>query len=79
MSKIDREAILELTPAERLALIDMIWDTLDDDDIPLLTEREMAILDERLEEHRRNPDSAVPWEEVRARLWALENETDATD
>jgi len=37
------------------------------DDAPL-TEEERALIEKRLAEHEANPDSAIPWEEVKARL-----------
>jgi len=39
-------------------------DTLDD-----LTDEQREVIDRRLAEHARNPDSAIPWEEGRARLY----------
>jgi putative addiction module component (TIGR02574 family) len=37
------------------------------DELPL-NEEQRKIVDRRLEEHRRDPSSAIPWEEVRARI-----------
>jgi len=49
----------------------------DEDDVPIhpedlapLTAEERAEIDRRLAEHERNPDAAVPWEQVHARLIA---------
>ena len=69
MVKIDMEAIMALSVPERVRLAQDIWDTLQPtaEELPL-TEEQRRILDARLEEHRRDPDSAVPWEEVKARL-----------
>jgi putative addiction module component (TIGR02574 family) len=39
-------------------------DTLDD-----LTDEQREVIDRRLAEHARNPDSAIPWEEGRMRLY----------
>jgi putative addiction module component (TIGR02574 family) len=33
-----------------------------------LTEEQRQLIDRRLEEHRLDPDSAIPWEEVKARI-----------
>ncbi len=38
--------------------------TLDD-----LTDEQREVIDRRLAEHARNPDSAIPWEEGRTRLY----------
>jgi putative addiction module component (TIGR02574 family) len=64
--------LLELTPAERIQLAEDLWDsvTADDENLPPLTEAQRAELDRRLAEHRRDPSTAVPWDEVRARLWS---------
>jgi len=60
---------MRLSPDERRELIDEIWDTLplEADDFEL-TEEQKAELDRRLEEHERDPSSAIPWEEVIASL-----------
>ena len=63
------DAIKRLSVAERVRLVQEIWDTLQPtaDELPL-TEEQRAIVDRRLQEHRRDPSSAIPWEEVRARI-----------
>ncbi|HKP76886.1 MAG TPA: hypothetical protein VJT67_15255 [Longimicrobiaceae bacterium] len=33
----------------------------------------MRILDERFEAHRLAPETSIPWEEVRARLFAMDD------
>jgi putative addiction module component (TIGR02574 family) len=69
MVKIDMDAIMSLSVPERVRLVQDIWDTLQPtaEELPL-TPEQREIIDRRLEEHRRDPDSAIPWEEVRARL-----------
>lgn len=69
MTRIDMDAIKRLTVPERVQLVQDIWDTLQPtaEQLPL-TEEQRELLDRRLEEHRRDPSSAVPWEEVKARL-----------
>jgi putative addiction module component (TIGR02574 family) len=61
----------QLTVSERLALIQAVWDSLRarPEALPLRTE-ERALIAARREEHRRDPAGAVPWDEVRAELWA---------
>lgn len=69
MVKIDMDAIKQLSVAERVRLVQDIWDTLQPTAAELpLTEEQRRVIDQRLEEHRRDPDSAVPWEEVKARI-----------
>ena len=60
-------AALRLSTSERLQLIEALWDTLTDDDIPIMSE-ERAVLDKRLAELETNPDAQSPWSEVKARL-----------
>lgn len=70
MSSVPIEELLKLSVAERIQLVEDLWDSIaaDPEGFPL-TEAQKAELDRRLEEHRADPDSAVPWEEVRERLY----------
>ena len=69
MANIDMEAIKRLSVRERVRLAQDIWDTLQPtaEELPLTVEQQ-EIIDRRLTEHRADPDSAVPWEDVKARL-----------
>jgi putative addiction module component (TIGR02574 family) len=69
MIKIDNEAIKQLSVPERVQLAQDIWDSLRPaaDHLPL-TEEQEQLVDRRVEEHRRDPESAVFWDEVKARL-----------
>ena len=69
MVKIDMDAIRRLSVPERVRLVQDIWDTLQPtaEDLPLTAEQR-AVVDRRLAEHQADPSSAVPWEEVKARL-----------
>ena len=55
----------DLTAAERLQLIEEVWDSLSDDSwtIPL-TEAQIAEIERRLAEYRRDGDPGQPWREV---------------
>ena len=60
-----------LNVAERITLVQRIWDSIADDEkklevIPEFREE----LSRRLEAHRANPELSRPWEEVKARLQA---------
>jgi len=57
----------KLSPSDRLQLIEALWDTLSEEDIPV-TPEERALLDERLADLEKNPDAQSPWPEVKARL-----------
>jgi putative addiction module component (TIGR02574 family) len=58
---------LKLSPSDRLQLIEALWDTLSEEDIPV-TPEERALLDARLADLEANPGDQSPWSEVRARL-----------
>ena len=69
LSKAD---LLKLDVATRLELIEELWDSIASDaaaagQMPL-TEHERVLLDERLREHRADPDAGQPWAEVRAEI-----------
>jgi putative addiction module component (TIGR02574 family) len=61
----------KLSVAERLELVEDLWDYIaqdaDVDTLPL-TDDERRLLDERLAAHARDPDRGAPWEEVKARI-----------
>ncbi len=58
-----------LTIAERLQLVEELWDSIavdaDVEALPL-SESERALVDERLDELRENPDAGRLWSDVRA-------------
>ncbi|MDP2702720.1 MAG: addiction module protein [Candidatus Rokubacteria bacterium] len=58
---------LKLSPSHRLQLIEALWETLCEEDIPV-TPEERALLDARLADLDANPGDQSPWSEVRARL-----------
>jgi putative addiction module component (TIGR02574 family) len=61
--------LLTLSLGERLQLVEDLWDSIAAESAGLpLTEQQRDEIDRRLAEHDQNPESAVPWEEVRARL-----------
>ena len=58
---------LKLSAGDRLQLIEALWETLSEEDIPV-TPEERALLDARLADLDANPGDQSPWSEVRARL-----------
>ncbi|HXD32131.1 MAG TPA: addiction module protein [Pyrinomonadaceae bacterium] len=62
--------VSSLSPADRLELIGVVWDTLTPDDLPV-TEAERALLDARLADMDCNPDDQSTWPEVKTRLGRL--------
>ena len=59
--------IEELSPDERLRLLERLWDSLSDDDVPL-TSSQRAELDHRLDNLEKDGPNGIPWEEVLRRL-----------
>ncbi len=59
----------KMSAAERLRLLEEIWDSLTDrpEDIPL-TDAQRAELDRRIAAHEANPAAGSPWDEVKHRL-----------
>ena len=63
--------LFALTEAERIQLAQELWDSIPEESAALpLTAEQRRELDRRLAEHRREPGSAVSWEEARAQLRA---------
>lgn len=60
--------LLQLPADERADLAGGLWDSLRRDQLPVTAE-ECGLIDERLAEAERNPESTLPWSEVRAELW----------
>ena len=68
----DVQKLLALDLQTRLELVQQLWDSIIADanteaELPLSAD-ERVLLDERLREDDENPDAAVPWAEVKARL-----------
>ena len=61
--------ILELSVAERIQMVEDIWDSIAfvPEAVPL-SEEQKKELDRRLEAYHRNPDAGSPWVEVRERI-----------
>ena len=60
---------LRLSPAERIELVEAIWDSLAEVPEAIeLTEAQRAELIARFEDFRRNPSDGAPWDEVKQRI-----------
>ena len=59
--------IEELSAEERLRLLEQLWDSLSDKDVPI-TSAQREELDRRLDELDREGPTGIPWEEVLRRL-----------
>ncbi len=74
VQELEAEA-LKLPAGERIRLAQELWDSIVPEaeanpDLLPLSEEQIQELERRLAEHKRDPSSALPWEEVRARLRA---------
>jgi len=72
VATISKADLLELDIAQRLELIEELWESIVDEanvgaTLPLST-AERALLDQRLREDDEDPDAAIPWSEAKARL-----------
>jgi len=67
MSNLQQE-IGALSQAEKMELLDMLWESIEAD-VPALTEEQRAELDYRVARYRQNPSDVIPWEQVRADLF----------
>lgn len=66
MDKLPVAEILELPVAERLRLLELIWDSIAQVPEALPVSEDLrAELEDRLAEFQANPDAGLPWEEVR--------------
>ena len=65
--KITAQDIDQLSPGERLDLIERLWDSLRDDQVPLHPAVQ-AGLEKRLATYDQDRAGALPWEDVKARL-----------
>ena len=63
-----RSQVEGLSPAEKLELLDAVWESLEADALSL-TEAQRAELDYRIAQHEQNPSDVIPWEQVKADLF----------
>jgi putative addiction module component (TIGR02574 family) len=66
-----KAVLLKLSAANRAELAMTLWESLSDeqrDAAAYLGDQDKAELDRRWAEHLRNPESAIPWSEIRRKL-----------
>jgi len=61
------EQIAQLTPEQRLTLIEALWDSLQQDDLPIMP-AQAAELDRRMATYEEDAANAQPWDAVRKRI-----------
>lgn len=72
MTKSALDSLLKLPPDDRAELAMTLWESLGEPQRSAgfsLTQDQIAELDRRLADHLADPSSAVPWEDVRRRLF----------
>jgi putative addiction module component (TIGR02574 family) len=63
------ETAKRLPLAERIQLVEVLWESIAQDGYePPLTSAQAAELDRRLEAHQREPNDVVSWESIKAEL-----------
>lgn len=67
MEFLSQDELARLTPPERLALISRLWDSLEDDQLPL-TAAQHAELDRRLDTLDQDRREGVSWAELKAEM-----------
>jgi putative addiction module component (TIGR02574 family) len=67
--KVTVEDTLQMSVQERIQLAQDIWDsiTADPNAVPV-SEAERQEIQRRLEAHERDPDSTIPWDEVKKQI-----------
>jgi putative addiction module component (TIGR02574 family) len=67
--KVSVADVLEMSPAERILLVEEIWDTIATvPEAVEVTDAQREELDRRLVEYRKDPGAGDPWEVVKARI-----------
>jgi putative addiction module component (TIGR02574 family) len=69
MPNVSLAEILQLSPEERIQLVEDVWDSIAEspEAIPI-SDTQRIELDRRRAEYQRNPGGGLDWQKVRARL-----------
>jgi len=67
MDLLSQDEIVRLSPPERIALIAQLWDSLDDNQIPL-TSAQQSELERRLDTLDQDRQNGVTWAVLKAKL-----------
>jgi putative addiction module component (TIGR02574 family) len=70
MNKALLKELLELSPADRLQLVEDLWDSIEPGDLAPLTDEQKQEIERRYADHVANPTKSSKWEDVKARLLA---------
>jgi putative addiction module component (TIGR02574 family) len=61
------KVILKLSVEEKVNAIEAIWNSIEEDSLPV-TDEELTIARERYEEYLKNPGDTISWEKAKKRL-----------
>ncbi|TWU38654.1 putative addiction module component [Novipirellula aureliae] len=64
--------ILNMSAVDRLQLIGRIWDSINDDGPPPISDSQREILDKRLAAFEADPNKGESWDQVRSELFGDE-------
>lgn len=64
------QELLKLAPADRIEMAEVLWESVEPQDHPPLSPEQIEEAERRLDEHEKDPTSAIPWEDVRVWLWS---------
>ncbi|MGA2252700.1 addiction module protein [Terracidiphilus sp.] len=67
MEFLNQDELARLTPPERLALISQLWDSLEDEQLPL-TAAQQAELDRRLDSLDQDRRSGISWAQLKTEM-----------
>jgi len=63
------EEVLKLSVPERILMVEVIWDSIEEkDELLEINEATKVLLDDRLKAHQNNPHEGSSWTEVKARI-----------
>lgn len=62
------QELLKLDPADRLEVAEALWESIEPEDQPPLSPEQIEEAERRIDEHERDPGSAILWEDVRVWL-----------
>lgn len=63
----NRDELLKLPPEEKLELVEALWNSIDEDLLPV-TDEEMEFARERFELHKQKPSEGLSWSEVKKKI-----------
>lgn len=63
----NRDELLKLPPEEKLELVEALWDSIDEDLLPV-TDEEIEFARERFELHKQKPSEGLSWLEVKKKI-----------